>query len=191
MCVGTTNCVVCAVCLLWVLSSAFCCSFSEIYTVGLNGLLRQPSGSAFSNTHSLTSTHKHTNNPFYSHYNNPQRNLKGFPFVSLLNFWDMQMLCTLIWLHFVLRWYRVNINEWQKGSHRYANKLWCLLFISLIHLTFCISTLFPKSATDSQPHSLFSKYTCSSSITHLKGHLWKIALLSPEVSGQEMNWPLI
>lgn len=142
MCVGTTNWVVRAVCLLWVLSSAFCCSFSEIYTVRLNGLLRQPSGSAFSNTHSLTSTHKHKNNPFYSHYDNPQRNLKGFTFVFLFNFWDMQMLCTLVWLHFVLRWYRVNINEWQQGSHRYGNKLWCLLLISLIHLTFCISTYF-------------------------------------------------
>ena len=108
--------VVCAVCLLWVLSSAFCCSFSEICTVGLNGLLHQPSGSAFSNTHSLTSTHKHKNNPFYSRYNNPQRNLKGFPFVFPLNFWDMQILilihsfdCTLSYTG--IEWTEINDNK--------------------------------------------------------------------------------
>lgn len=59
--------------------SVFCCSFSEIYTVGLNPVLHQHSGSAYSNTRADQHTHTPKIIPLMDFVIVIQsRNLRGF-----------------------------------------------------------------------------------------------------------------
>lgn len=57
VCALARKTVSCEVCLWVFFFQFFCCSFSEIYTVGLNPALHQRSGSAYSNTRADQHTH--------------------------------------------------------------------------------------------------------------------------------------